>query len=693
MSPWLARLLALLVGFTSLLTSMPRVRAQRRVTSIYVLDFNNRTTVGGALLGRVAAAQMSLQLAESLNWDVIPEAQVQRRIQELKLRPPFDRIDRAQIAQGVDASAVVYGNIMEARVSARPAQAYIRLQVVVEDINTGMLVNGAIAEGVSTPRMGFTGDADILLEEALGKAAFRSREFMDRFRLPQGTVLNTSVTNTSSAKVRTTALLNIGARQGVKRGMTFIITRLGEFVGRVRIVNIDADVSTAKVIENFQGVRPEDRARAIFSFEDFPITRGRVRASSSFSRQDGRYANFGELTRVAKAVEAQGAFLPMVAADDAPGLMMAQAPGVPPPVVIDEPRTARRGAGGGGKSILNSSALRMLAGGLLLVGILAIGSSGVGDTRPHNVEAKGFQRGVGTAGARILVTWDRPKRVPSNQVLGHIVWRTDQFGSFIPVWGTDSDAIRRFEDPDSIHDATFWDGDPGDDAGSRTTETDIPGVVAGQQYRYQVSTAFNSQADLDGDGAPDDEDLMSPLSTSSPWATAITPATIIIPINNAQVDLTQLTLSWQQTPGADKYIVLISTVSNFPKGKGRSVKVGTFREVPVDLGGDPIITHTISVSSSKLRKARRVFISVGALNTADRATPFPRGAIYSPPVQVRVLGPPPPPPGTGPASAGEGGPEVQQGIFKPSSSQGVQSGTATVVGRGKGKGKRRNKRR
>jgi len=168
-----AKLLGLLIGISGLWGLTPRpAQAQRRVTSIYVLDFNNRTRVGGALLGRVAAAQMSLQLAESLNWDVLPDAQVQRRIQELKLQPPFDRIDRAQIAQGVDASAVVYGTILEARVSARPAQAYVRLQVVVEDINTSVLINGAIAEGVSTPRMGFTGDADVLLEEASGKAAF-----------------------------------------------------------------------------------------------------------------------------------------------------------------------------------------------------------------------------------------------------------------------------------------------------------------------------------------------------------------------------------------------------------------------------------------------------------------------------------------------------------------------------------------
>ena len=65
------------------------------------------------------------------------------------------------------------------------------------------LVNGAVVEGTSTPRMGFNGDADVLLEEALGKAAFKAREFMDRFRLPEGTVLNTTVVGLTAVIVFT----------------------------------------------------------------------------------------------------------------------------------------------------------------------------------------------------------------------------------------------------------------------------------------------------------------------------------------------------------------------------------------------------------------------------------------------------------------------------------------------------------
>ena len=258
------------------LVSPRAAEAQRSIPSVYVLDFNNKTKVGGALLGRVAAAQMSLQLSESQNWDVVPDAQVQRRIQDLGIRQPFDRVNRVNIGTGIDATAVVFGTITDARVtSGATPQAYVTIQVLVEDLNTAVLINGATTEGISTAKVGFTGDSDVLLEEALGKAAFKAREFMDRFRLPEGTVLNTTVVGEGGEVQDLDALINIGARQGVRRGMEMIVTRQRDVVGRIKVVSVDSDISTGRVVTNTQGVRPEDRVRAIFNFADFPGTRRR----------------------------------------------------------------------------------------------------------------------------------------------------------------------------------------------------------------------------------------------------------------------------------------------------------------------------------------------------------------------------------------------------------------------------------
>jgi hypothetical protein len=635
--------------------ALPRpAQAQRTILSVYILDFNNKTTVGAQLLGKMAAAQMSLQLRESQNWDVIPDAQVQRRIQELNLKPPYDRVNRVQIGNGVDASAVIYGSVTEARVtSGNTPQAYVRIQVLVEDLITGVLINGAIADGLSTPRMGFTGDADILLEEALGKAAFKAREFMDRFRLPEGTVLNTTAVGTDD-KPRLEAMINIGLRQGVRRGMEMIVTRLKETVGKLKITRVDSDLCTAEVTDNLQGVKPEDRVRAIFTFGDFALTRTKLRSAvpeapirtASLNVKEDNVPNdrATEPVRIAKAD--RGSTLTPFAAPQEGGAKLAQAGvPIPPPVVVDEPEVEREErAVSPAKRLLGGGTLRMLVGGLLVMGILAIGGrGGTSATRAHGVDAAGFQLEVGAPGAFIKVQWDRPKAVKSTQVLQYVVWRTDATTPLQIVAGLDGDGARQFIDNEATRTVSAFDGDPGDVAGSRTDFDDVPGIVPGVQYRYQVATAYrNGLEDRDNDDEPDEEDFMSPLSASSPWITAIRPATIIAPQQSQEVQLDELTLTWQQTEGADTYLVWISRNSNFSPDK--RVEFGPFRVLPVDQGGDPELTRTFDARSNKLRGANFVYISVGARNSQDRNKPRPFGAIFSGAVRVRNITNPPPPP-------------------------------------------------
>lgn len=660
---WLAWILMVALVAPYLMWA-PAARAQATAPNVYVLDFNNKTKVGGQLLGRLAAAQVSLQLSESDNWFVVPDAQVQRRIQELNLQPPFDRPARVQIANGIDATGAVYGSVLEARVSGQPTpQAYVRIQVLVEDINTGVLINGAVAEGVSTPRMGFTGDADILLEEALGKAAFKARESMDRFRLPTGTVLNTTVVGVDGTQVD--ALINIGARQGVRRGMELIVTRQRQLVGRVKVVNVDADISTARVLENTQGVKPEDRVTAIFNFSDFGPTRSKLRSGvpsdgiQLASAKPGAglpgAPQIGDKpeARIAR-VEKDGRFVQFRAPQDASAQLAQATVQTPAPVVVDEPEVERGDEGGaGGRSrILSSNALRMLVGGLFVMGILALGGrGGQNATRPFSVESFGFQQQLGAPGALIRVKWDRPKSIRSSQVLQYIIWRADTTGQIQIVGAVDTDAAHTFLDTEATRTVNAFDGDPGsNDAGARTAITNVPGITPGQQYRYQIATAYQvglGGEDADGDGVPDDPDqtFMSPLSMTSPWTTAITPPLITEPIQGEQVNTNEMIVTWQQTPGADQYIIWLSADNpTFPEG--RRVAFGPFRTLPVDLGGDITVSQTLSFTGRRqLANARTVFVTVGARNSQDAIAPKPLGWIFSPPVGVQPETLPPTEPG------------------------------------------------
>lgn len=678
----LAWMLALLLVAPYLLVGKP-AQAQRGGTAAYVLDFNNKTKVGGLLLGRVAAAQVSLQLADSPNWEITPEAQVVRRREELNLQPPYDRIARVQIANGVDALAAIYGTILEAQVTtgATP-RALVRLQVLVEDIATGVLINGAVTTGESTPRMGYTGDADILLEEALGKAAFKAREFMDRFRLPGGTVLNTTVVGVGE-NARLEVLLNIGARNGVKQGMEFIITRLREPVGVVKITSVDSDFSTGNVVENTQGVQPQDHARAIFNFADFPVTRMRLR--SALPEGDGVKLASAKITdqddekkpaRVALAEK--GAILRQFRAQD-PNAQVAQVTvDEPSPVVVDEPEVETGGTGRGGrKSFLKGAPMKMLVGGLLVMGILAIGGrGGQSATRAVGTEAAGHQAQIGAPGAFIRVQWNRPKSVRTSQVEQYIIWRTDNLGSSLAIVGAlDTDARKSFLDSENDRNVNAFDGDPGtEDAGTRGTVIGA-GIIAGNQYRYQIATAYeNGLEDRDEDGEVDDAIYMSPLSATSPWATAISPAAISAPTNNQQVQIDQVAFSWQQTPGADQYVIWASRSPSFTDA--RRVAFGPFRTLPVDQGGDTEITRTVDIRSSRLPTSGRVFLTVGARNSQDAKPPRPFGYIFSAPIQVQAEVTPPPPPGA-PSLAGS---------RKKSRTNGGKNGKgSTIDGGGKGK--------
>lgn len=683
---WLARLLAFAM-LAPYVAWGPAAHAQRSNPDVYVLDFNNKTTVGGTLLGRVAAAQVSLQLSESANWQVIPESQVQQAIQALSLKPPFDRVNRVQIADRIDASAIIFGNITEAAVTggATP-QAKVRLQVLVEDRATGVLINGAMAEAFSTPRMGYTGDSDILLEEALGKAAFKAREYMDRFRLPEGTVLNTLIVG-SAANPRTDALINIGTRQGARVGMHMIVTRQGAVVGRVKITEVDSDISTANVLEAPQGIRPEDRVRAIFSFGDFPNTRTKMNAvPAAPARLAAQITKDGPETglptestaRVTRAPKSS--VFELARAPQEAGTRVAQATvQPPPPVIIEEPEIeSDESSTGGRRGILSKSVLRMAVGGLLLMGVLAVGGRGGNNaTRATTVDAYGYQLDQGAPGAFIKICWDRPKAVKSSQVLQYVIYRASELGEFRIVGAHDTDTNRCFTDNEATRDVTAFDDPPGDVAGGRNTILAVPGIQPGTQYRYQVATVYrNGLEDRDNDGEPDEEDYISPLSMSSPWATAITPPIVLSPVQGEQVDLTDLKVTWQQTPGANQYFIWVSKDARFRKNS--RLVFGPYTVLPVDQGGDPTVTRTVDAFKSRLAGARNVHIAVGARNSSDGQRPRPFGAFFGPGVAVVPLVVPPGPPGSG-GSSGVRTKRDNQGIKE------VEDGNSRGGKRGKGK--------
>jgi len=283
------------------------------------------------------------------------------------------------------------------------------------------------------------------------------------------------------------------------------------------------------------------------------------------------------------------------------------------------------------------------AGLLLVPALLALGAGAVFAPRvqagSEGLTAYAYQPRLGAPGAYIRMGWSRPRAVPSSYILGYVVWRTDISSPLDRVGGIDTDALHTFIDSEASRNITVYDGIPGStDAGSRTVFQNIPGIVPGRLYNYQVSAAYvNGLQDRDNDGVPDDGEFMSPLSLRTNWVTAIAPPRVSTvndqtPGGTLLVDLASFNVEWEQTPGADTYEIWVGRNPSFT---GAKLRIKAPKTLPVDLGGEPTVSININANRGSFRNARVLYVAVGARNSKDRIKPRPYGAIFSAPVAIQ----------------------------------------------------------
>lgn len=218
-----------------------------------VLDFNNTASYGGPELGRAAADALVVQLAVRHRAEVASRAEIDSGMKAQGLTFPLDTLDLLQLGASISVRAIVTGSVLAVRHDQR-GRASVDLVVRVVDIVSGEMVNGALVGASSVARPGV--DDDVLVNEALRKAAFAVVRQFDRFDLPIGTVLS----NEGTTKV----LINKGSRDGYKTGLNLIVLRQGRTTGKLRIASCDHDSSVAVVTDQGIGIRPEDRTHAVF---------------------------------------------------------------------------------------------------------------------------------------------------------------------------------------------------------------------------------------------------------------------------------------------------------------------------------------------------------------------------------------------------------------------------------------------
>lgn len=271
---------ALLLPYAAVRTAVP-AQAQVRVKPVAVLDFENRSGYGGALLGQTAAAAVALELPP-YGYDVEDQREVMTEIAALRLYPPYDPRDLQTLGRNLDVNEIFEGRVLTVETrETRPMRARVVLSVRVYDVETAELVNGSVAEGVAEPR-DYTGSLDVLLNQALERAAKQAVQEIHANQPIRGAVLMVD-------ELRQEVLINIGRLNGISVGDELVVLRNifdreknvllpNQRIGRLKVIKASQSDSECAIQEQVLGVKTNDKVMKVFKMPSEPLAAGGFRA-------------------------------------------------------------------------------------------------------------------------------------------------------------------------------------------------------------------------------------------------------------------------------------------------------------------------------------------------------------------------------------------------------------------------------
>lgn len=590
------------------LAAMPReARAQlTRTPQVAVLDFGNLAGAqAGGILGRQATDAVVVEMSRTGRFDPTPRTQLNQQLQDLGLTPPLDNIGIRKLGQALGVDFVATGDITSVRFTGSPRRAQVTLSVRMTDVASGELANGAIATGYSSPPPpGFQSDDDTLINQAISNAAFNAVATISNYSLPEATILTT--------RDDKEVVINRGGRDGIQEGLEMIVLRGGDRIGKIRVTRVAATDSTAAIIDRGKGIRPEDRARAIFSIPGY-----RVDDSGVIDRQP-----IGDIT---------------------------------------EYRPARKKSSSALGTILGIAAAILLAG-LLFRSKSSTDSSGVTGLSARAL-ADPSDVSQGPSSARVRVNWSNALDIPAQNIVEYHVFRDGQ------IIGRTFPGDTEFLDPVDAVPFTYRQVQT-DDEGLPTEleEIDVeavPGLTVGVTHRYRVnvvyrriiiSTGTGGGGGGGGTGDGDTQFQETSLTSSTKNATPIARPGVVGPTGSQRLGGTNegVTIVFSTVQGANSYVFEFADNAAFNNKKVKGPFTFGYtpgqnsQSIRFDLRDD----FRDIVNSTNGGEGRIIFFRVGARNQTDDPGPISEGVpnggpyIYSSGDSFfTVLGGPPPPPG------------------------------------------------
>ncbi len=270
LSKYIAWVLAVLLAMPfAVLCSGVDAQIRGEITAAVVLPIVLGRGLEGELLSQKATAAVALALEESREFRIISESNLQRELRELSLEPPLSQAEQIRVGKQLQADKVISGTLHELTINRHTGECRVRLELRSLDIDSEAVLNGAI-NTITTKRIpGWEGPEVRVVNEGLREAAEATVAAMLRTRIPRGNVDlvdDLGVIN-----------LNLGARDGLYRGMQMLVKRgywepdiekvVMRDIGTIEIDDAQARLSTAHSISG-QTPRTGDKVYALYTLPE-----------------------------------------------------------------------------------------------------------------------------------------------------------------------------------------------------------------------------------------------------------------------------------------------------------------------------------------------------------------------------------------------------------------------------------------
>jgi len=233
--------------------------------SLLVLDFYDRTKSEEGLLSWEAADALASALHDSASFQPLSMQQVRSEAAARRLAQPIRLSEARELAQDMNADAIVMGEVLLLRVheEQRMVQVMLKASLYTPDGEKPCFETQGV--GQVTWGADVTPALQAETTRALQEAATQMARELNGVKAVVGLVY--------MALDGQRVLLDVGREDGVEKGVVFSVYRrvynreLGrvemEYAGQVKVIEVDKDNSTAKVVQSKGAIATNDTVRAI----------------------------------------------------------------------------------------------------------------------------------------------------------------------------------------------------------------------------------------------------------------------------------------------------------------------------------------------------------------------------------------------------------------------------------------------